>query len=364
MPKIIHKPVKTSNSYDVIALMSGTSLDGVDIALLHLTYKNGWKYQIQTATTLPYSEEWLNRLRYNPNLLASELIPLDHEYGVFLAQKIEEFIVDHKLKRENIDLISSHGHTLYHKPHLGYTLQIGNGPEIYTQTGIATICNYRVQDVALKGQGAPLVPIGDKLLFNNYDACINLGGFANISFTKGQQRLAFDICATNYVFNSLAKKLGFEYDDSGELARSGKADENLEKELNKLSYFNLPVPKSLGAEWVEEVIFPILDSYSLSTIDKMASFATHCSTQIANALNKNHIKEVLLTGGGVYNTFVMELIESKTQCSLFIPDKDLIDFKEALIFGLMGVLKIRNEINVLSSVTGASHDHSSGIIYR
>ena len=363
MAKVIDKALNSPNSYYVIALMSGTSLDGIDIAFIHFEKKTSWRYHLLHTNTYSYSEDWGKRLTFNPNLKATDLLQLNTDYSSLLSQLIEQFISDYRLDRSKINLIASHGHTLYHQPEKGFTLQIGNEPLLFTQTGIPVVCNFRKQDVALGGQGAPLVPIGDSLLFGSYSGCLNLGGFANISFPFKDNRIAFDICAVNFVLNQLSNQLGLDYDKGGEIARQGQINPSLVSKLDSIPYFSKQPPKSTGAEWVKEQVLPILNAYSISISDKLASFSAHCAGQIADCINQYTLSSVLVTGGGAYNFYLIELIQEKSSCKLETPNHQLIEFKEALIFGLMGVLRFRGEVNVLSSVTGAKYDHSSGIIY-
>mgnify|MGYP001950675186 CR=1 FL=1 len=344
--------------------MSGTSLDGLDIAYIKFERKPKWSYEFLKTETINYSQKWQEKLQFRNEIDPDELKKLDKEYGLFLSSTLRDFKIRNNINGKDIDLIASHGHTLFHKPEIGYTKQIGNGPEIFWEHNIPVVCDFRVQDVKLGGQGAPLVPIGDRLLFQHYDACINLGGFANISFEKANTRLAMDICPVNIVANNLVKPLGLDYDNKGGLAKSGKIHFPMLDKFNHIDYYKKDGPKTLGAEWVESYINPILKEYNLNTEDSLRTFAEHVSEQIAAILNKNKTAKALFTGGGVYNSFLMDLIKSKSHCGIHIPEPRLIEFKEALIFGLLGILKIQGRLNVLSSVTGASQDHSSGIIYK
>jgi anhydro-N-acetylmuramic acid kinase len=261
------------------------------------------------------------------------------------------------------DAVCSHGHTILHQPHNGFTLQIGNLPQIATLVGETVVCDFRVQDVELGGQGAPLVPVGDRLLFAEYDYCLNLGGFSNVSFEHGGKRLAFDIAPVNTVLNFYANQLGLDYDDGGKIARTGNRNEGLFAALNALDYYQKPFPKSLGFEYVKTVVLPLLQNYPIALEDKLHTFTEHIAYQTAKAL-PNQQGKMLVTGGGAYNCYLMERMQHYVpQLQLIIPEEKTLEFKEALIFALLGVLKLRNEINVLCTVTGALHDHSSGMIY-
>ena len=264
---------------------------------------------------------------------------------------------------KNLDGVCSHGHTILHQPQNSFTLQIGNLPKIAKILNQTVVCDFRVQDVKLGGQGAPLVPIGDRILFADYDYCLNVGGFSNISFEQNGKRIAFDISPVNTVLNFYANQLGLDYDNKGSISKLGKPDAHLMNELNSLDYYKKTFPKSLGFEFVKEKVLPLIESHNIPTEDKMRTFTDHVAFQIADAL-PNKKGKLLATGGGTYNDFLIERMQQwLPELDIIIPDKKILEFKEALIFALLGVLKLRNEINVLSSVTGANEDHSSGVIF-
>ena len=329
--------------------MSGTSLDGIDLAHINFTIKdNKWRYQILESETISYSQDWLNKLKVAVSFSKENLIELNEDYTELLGKIIKSFIDKHQLK--NIDAVCSHGHTILHQPQNGFTLQIGNLPKIASIIQEKVVCDFRVQDVKLGGQGAPLVPIGDRILFSEYDYCLNLGGFSNVSFEENSKRIAFDISPVNTVLNFFANKLGLDYDDKGKIARSGKVDSNLLNELNALDYYKKSFPKSLGFEFVKEIVLPLIEKYSISIEDKMHTFTEHIALQTSLAL-PNKTGKILITGGGAYNDFLIERMQFHLpKIEIIIPDNKTLEFKEALIFGLLGVLKLRNEINVLSSV--------------
>ncbi len=343
--------------YFAIGLMSGTSLDGLDLCYAKFVFSENWSFEIIHAETIPYSTDWHNKLKNAVILSAEDLLALDKEYGFFLGQKTLECIEKNKIK--DIDLIASHGHTVFHQPQRKFTLQIGDGRAIKLRTGIETFYDFRSQDVLMGGNGAPLVPIGDELLFSKYDACLNLGGFSNISFKQNEKRIAFDISPVNIVLNHLAEKLGKPYDQEGLIAKKGKVNMEILAQLNALTFYQQNPPKSLGAEWVFESIFPLIKN---DTIEKLiATFTEHVASQIAVVTNEYGLNNVLVTGGGAYNTYLIESIQKKTNTQFILPAPQIIEYKEALIFAFMGVLKSRNEINVLSSSTGSSKDHSAGL---
>lgn len=341
-----------------IGLMSGTSLDGLDICLAEFEKKQQWHFQILKAETLPYSTDWESKLRNSIHLPVTDLLELHSDYGFYLGKKVREFIERHQL--ENIDLIASHGHTVFHQPQRKFTLQIGDGRAVKMETGIPVLYDFRSQDVLMKGNGAPLVPIGDELLFSQYDACLNLGGFSNISLTSGGKRIAFDIAPVNIVLNDLAQQLNKSFDKDGDLARKGTIDEILLEQLNSLAFYQQPYPKSLGVEWCHQYIFPKLEG--IPPLNALAIFTEHIAQQISRIINEYKIKDILVTGGGAYNIFLIEKIRAKTKSEIILPEKEIIEYKEALIFAFMGVLKMNNEINVLSSATGSIEDHCSGVI--
>ena len=350
-------------NYNVIGVMSGTSLDGVDLAHLHFSVSDGkWTFEIAECETVAYPDDWVSRLQLAVDFDEKALQKLNADYTQLLADVIAGFISKHRI--ENLNAVCSHGHTILHQPHNGFTLQIGNLPEIATLTHQKVVCDFRVQDVRLGGQGAPLVPIGDRILFADFDYCLNLGGFSNVSFEDNGRRIAFDISAVNTVLNFYANQLGLPYDNQGKIARSGTSDADLLLALNVLDFYQKPFPKSLGFEYVKQTILPLMERHPLATEDKMRTFTEHIAYQIAQALPKKSGK-LLVTGGGAYNDFLVQKIQSHLpQMQIVVPEKKILEFKEALIFGLLGVLKLRNETNVLASVTGAAHDHSSGVIFN
>ena len=348
--------------------MSGTSLDGIDMTYVNFQKNKFWEYKILFAKTFKYDDLWKNKLECSQDLNRNKLKILNEEYTKFLAYKINKFIEENSIKE--IDFIGSHGHTIFHKPsaliEFIYKLypffQIGNIQNLANYVGKTIICDFRIGDVMLGGQGAPLVPIGDLLLFKNHDTCLNLGGFANISIKKNNKIIAYDICAVNTVFNFLSKKIKLEFDNEGSNARKGKFIKDLYNKLENLKYYSLNQPKSLGIEWVKSKIFPLLEHFSsFSVYDLMHTYLVHISKEIAKNLNQSN--SVLITGGGAYNSFLIEQIRKYTNAELILPERLLIEYKEAIIFGFLGVLKFRNEINCLRSVTGSKKDHSSGKIF-
>ncbi len=342
-----------------IGLMSGTSLDGLDIAYCSFKIKDGKiKHEIICAETIKYQKKIEFALK-NANLLSGrDYFELNAMYGAFTADLCNKFIKKHKITPQ---FIASHGHTIFHEPKNGFSTQLGCGATIAAKTNITTICDFRSLDVALNGQGAPLVPIGDELLFKTYDACLNLGGIANISFLSKNKRVAFDIGLMNIPLNDFAQKLNLDYDKEGNIARTNAIEIKLLHELNNLSFYKQKGAKSLGREFYESIVKPSFKNYKIENV--ITTYTHHIAEQIANVINKNNFKNVFCTGGGTYNQFLIELIKSKTNCKIIIPDKKIINFKEALIFAFLGYLRINNLNNILASVTGATKNSCGGAVY-
>jgi len=349
------------NKYRVVGLMSGTSLDGVDIALCRFEKRNGkWKFGIEAAETIPYSLKQEKLLAGLMKVGAMEYAKKNAEYGEYLGGLVKSFLKRHKAKA---DFVSSHGHTIFHQPSKGFTTQAGDGAALSAESGFPVICDFRSADVALGGQGAPLVPIGDRILFSEYDSCLNLGGIANISFEKSGKRIAFDICPVNLVLNFLASKKGKRFDEGGRLAEKGKVLPALLKKLNAVSFYNHSFPKSLGREEIEKDFFRIIVKEHGSIENKLHTFCMHIAIQIY-AVTKGRKGRMLITGGGAYNRFLVNQIRQHGAMQIVIPSNTVVEFKEALIFAFLGVLRWRNENNTLRSVTGASRDSSGGAIYQ
>ncbi|MCB0375331.1 MAG: anhydro-N-acetylmuramic acid kinase, partial [Sinomicrobium sp.] len=270
--------------YNVIGMMSGTSLDGIDLAEIGFAVDNGWRFEIKSAETIPYSVSWRKKLQAAVQLSPAELEALDAEYSVFLAEVIAGFIRRNNIN--TIDAVCTHGHTVFHQPQKGITLQIGNTPELARRLGHTVVCDFRTQDVALGGQGAPLVPIGDRLLFPQYDYCLNLGGFANVSFDDERgNRIAFDICPANIVLNHYASQLGKTYDRAGKEASAGKVNRQLLDALNRLEFYALPPPKSLGIEWVKAAFLPRV-AEDIAVRDILCTLVKHIAMQISGVFKK------------------------------------------------------------------------------
>jgi anhydro-N-acetylmuramic acid kinase len=352
-----------TKKYEVIGLMSGTSLDGVDIAHCRFTSDaKSWGFEIIQAETIAYAADWKQRLTSAAALDALSFQQLHVDYGFYLGQRVSDFIIKNNVQA---DFVSSHGHTIFHQPEKRLTVQIGSGSSIASKCKLPVACDFRALDVAMGGQGAPLVPIGDRLLFEAYDFCLNLGGFANVSYEHKDKRIAYDICPVNIVMNALCERLGKPYDDNGAMAKEGMVSHYLLNELNLLGFYKIAPnsPKSLGKEWVTENIDPILELYEVSDADVLRTFCEHIAFQIAKSLNDKPKGKLLITGGGAYNSFLIHCIQQQVKHEIVVPDKKIIEFKEALIFAFLGTLRMRNEVNCLKSVTGAFADSCCGAVY-
>lgn len=358
-----------------IGLMSGTSCDGLDIAYCEFSRQaTGWNYKILAAKTVGYSDSFLKKLQDAPSMSGKDLMRFDREFGSFCGKAVLEFLSEYRLEAPAV--VASHGHTIFHTPASGVTCQIGSGAALYAACSIPVACDFRSIDVALGGQGAPLVPMGDHLLFSEYDFCLNLGGISNISYQKDGRLIAFDICPINMVLNHLAGLLSQAYDKDGAAAATGKINASMLEELNQLDFYQQAAPKSLGKEWFDLTFTPVLEKYKrLSVNDRLATCSEHMAFQMSEVVRAQclapqqatspHPQKLLATGGGAFNKHLMKRFADllKDTCEVVIPDAETVAFKEALIFGLLGVLRIEKENNVMSSATGSGRDHCGGALY-
>lgn len=348
--------------------MSGTSLDGLDLALCEFGYESVntlRAFKILHAETVPYDKKLKSMLAGLMHATAEEVVRVDFVFGRFIGEHVKNFLIKNDLKA---DFVASHGHTVFHRPEEGYTLQVGQGATIAATAGLPTVCDFRSGDVSLGGQGAPLVPIGDRLLFSEYDLCLNIGGIANISFEYDGKRVAFDVCPANIILNELAMRTGAEYDFNGDMARSSKIDAELLTELNKVPYYEKSFPKSLGKEYVEEFFSSLLSGTSLHVPDLLATYTEHIAVQVGEicrfSRKEANSTTLFVTGGGAFNKFLMERIKHHAEnVRVIVPDTLTVQFKEALIFAFLGILRIRQQSNCLASVTGASRDGCGGGVY-
>jgi anhydro-N-acetylmuramic acid kinase len=358
--------------YNVIGLMSGSSLDGLDIAFVHFEETAGkWQFEIQESVCIPYPGRWRESLSTYSMNSAREYLLLHSAYGHYLGNCVNDFLEERGLAYR-VQLIASHGHTAFHMPDQHMTAQLGDGAAIAAVTGIRTITDLRAVDIALGGQGAPIVPIGEKLLFPEYDLFLNIGGIANMSANE-EEMLGFDVCPANRILNLLSSGSEKGFDENGVLARAGRIDDDLLRQLNEFAYYQLPYPKSLSNEFGMNEIYPVVEGARLTTQDALRTYVQHIVDQVAKAVfhlkNRKGGKEnlrLLITGGGAHNLFLMEKLMDAVSpggIECIIPDKNLIDYKEALVVALMGVLRWREDINVLKSVTGASKDSINGAVW-
>ena len=359
--------------YNVIGLMSGSSLDGLDIVFVHFEETAGkWKFEIQETECIPYSGEWKKNLSSLAGISAQDYLLLHAAYGHWIGHRINDFL-ERKSLSYRVQLIASHGHTAFHLPARGMTAQLGDGAAISAVTGIRTITDLRSVDVALGGQGAPIVPIGEKLLFTEYDFFLNIGGIANLSM-NGESFIGFDVCPANRILNLLSAHTEKGFDENGVQASIGRVEEPLLQKLNDFTYYKLPYPKSLSNEFGLNEIYPLIEKVNLSKQDALRTYVQHIVVQISSALSrlkkelpgKNPPFRLLITGGGAHNSFLIELLRKEIlpggiEC--IIPANNLVDYKEALVIALMGVLRWREDINVMSSVTGASKDSINGAVW-
>lgn len=353
--------MENNRSMTSIGLMSGTSVDGLDVCCATFTYKDGkWSFHIDCARGYDYPAELKAKLgREVQNMSAYEFVAFHSEYGRFLGERVNDFMKEFGVKP---DIIASHGSTVFHEPQKKIMYQIGDGAAIAAVTGIPTVSDFRRLDIMLGGQGAPLVPIGDNLLFGEYDYCLNIGGFSNISWREGDKRIAFDISPVNYVINRFTRQIGLEMDRDGLIAAKGTVCQQLLDKLNSLDYYSKTWPKSLGREWVEANVFPLLDASGLSLEDLLRTYYEHCAHQLARVTVPG--RSLLVTGGGAYNKFLISRMEELSGCRIVVPEPAIIEFKEALIFAFLGVLYMFDQPSCLQSVTGASKDNIGGMLFK
>ena len=352
-------------SYEIIGLMSGTSMDGLDIAHVRFEVnKNGeWNFLIINSETIEYQTEFVDQLSKATTLSVPDFLKLDKKIGSTFGEMTLNFIDKYKINKSVIDAISSHGHTTFHQPENGFTSQIGCGSTISFITEIPVINDFRTKDVIAGGQGAPLVPIGDLLLFKNQaKSFLNLGGIANISFLQNNEMIAFDICPANLPLNKLVNNLGFDYDKNGDISRKGNINQELLSKLNELDYYKQNHPKSLGTEWLESIFNPLIN-FKSDIENTLRTIIEHEALEIASILNQNKLESVFISGGGTKNSFLIERIKYYFKGEIIIPDNRIIEFKEAIIFAFLGALYLEKQTNTISSVTGAFRNVVGGVYH-
>ena len=356
--------------YRAIGIMSGSSMDGLDIAFAEFTETGGkWSFEIIAASCVEYEMEWLRQLNAAANMSAKDYLFLNTAYGHYIGNKINNFIELNDLQHR-VNLIASHGHTVFHFPNKKMTAQLGDGAAIAAAVKLPVVNDLRSIDIAFGGQGAPIVPIGDKLLFGTYTYLLNLGGIANMSVNKEGNYIAFDICAANKILNFLALKLGLPYDAEGALAAKGKINDVLLQQLNALDYYKISGPKALDNSYGINMVLPIIEKANLITEDALATYTEHIIQQIKAAILNNNSSainpQLLVTGGGAFNTFLVQKLKEgllPLQILVVVPDSTVVKFKEALIMALIGILRWREETNVLATVTGASQNSIGGALW-
>lgn len=347
----------------ILGLMSGTSLDGLDLALCSFEKISGeWQYELLKASSAAYPVELFNRLCDATNLSVPSMLLLDKELGRYYAQEITHFLHNHNINKNDIDLIVSHGQTIYHQPENGFTYQIGCGDTISYFTGIKVLNDVRQKDVIAGGQGAPLVPIGEYNLFKEFDAFLNIGGFCNITKFENSSMSAFDVCPGNLPLNYFANQLGKAYDENGDLARSGKLIHDQYKRLNSLAYYAKNGPKSLGTEWLQREFYSLLDKH-LKTEDLLCTITEHIAFQISQSISQMHITKLMVTGGGAFNSFLIERLQKLSGIQVHVPDSKIINFKEAIIFAFIGALYLNREYTTFPAITGAKNPVVSGVLH-
>lgn len=362
--------------YKVLGLMSGSSLDGLDIAYCSIDWEENQvkKWVLLESATLDFSDMWKSRLRNLPSQNGLIFAKTHTYFGHYMAELVEQFIKQNNLKE--IDFIASHGHTIFHNPDQRISIQIGDGAALAAKTGITTICDFRTQDIALDGEGAPLAPLADQYLFKGYDFYLNIGGIANLSANINNRWVAMDCCPANQVLNALAQELGAEYDDNGNWASQGTIDQTLLEQAANFDFYTQAYPKSLGNEWIRQHILPLYLAASSSWQDKLATACEHIAIEIANCIQQILQKEsptketykVLVTGGGAFNQYLMETINAYCNqhhnIELFLPDASIINFKEALLMALLGVMRMEKKPNSLKTITGAKKNTINGAVYQ
>lgn len=350
--------------------MSGSSLDGLDVCYTYLEESRGvWKFDIQYAECIGYSEEWTEKLAHAQHMDAGNFFKLHTAYGKYIAELVNDFIIRHSIQHR-VDFIATHGHTVYHDPVHQTSFQMGDGATIAAITGLPVISDLRAMDVALGGQGAPIVPIGDKLLFSDFDYWLNIGGIVNITVRDKEQIHAFDVCTGNQALNTLAKNEGKDFDEDGNMARAGKLLVAVLGQLNDQDYFRKPAPKSLSNDAAMELVFPVLMESPHLNADLLRTMVQHIAEQVVEVVkhypHEKGFAKMLVTGGGAFNNFLIETLQQvlqPLQVNVVVPYEQVVKFKEALVMALIGALRWREETNVLSSVTGASRDSISGALW-
>ncbi len=351
-----------ARKYKVLGLMSGTSMDGLDLAFVEFTAGKRWSFKLLESATYPYDRHWETTLSTAHTLTGNDLMARHSAYGRYLGEQCQTFLRKNKIDR--VDLIASHGHTIFHQPEHGFTFQLGDGAALHAVTGIPVVSDFRSLDVHLGGEGAPLVPMGDRMLFPSYDVCLNLGGIANLSMEVKAKRKAFDVCFCNMALNYLMKEKNKSFDQDGSEASHGEVNQTLFEHMLLAYRFIRKKRKSIGREFFEHAVQPLLDNKAVPLADRLRTVCESVAFEVEDALPAGGNLQLYVTGGGARNKFLIDVMRSRLagKAVIVLPPKEIIDFKEAIIFAFLGVLRIRNENNVLCSVTRATRDSCSGVL--
>lgn len=345
--------------------MSGTSLDGLDLCAVEFERTNGrWTYRIHAFETIPYRGTlWPEHLTAAYRDRGALRTQVSHEFALWCQGQWLDFGARHQFAAH---AVAHHGHTVEHDPLRGITVQIGHEASAFASSPIPVVGDFRSGNVARGGQGAPLVPLADRDLFEDFAVCVNLGGFSNASWTDGGGlRRAGDLGPCNGLLNPLAGELGRDYDPEGTYAATGTARPT--PDLEKLHYYGAPFPKSLGREWMETDFLPAFNAKRPNrTEDALATASAHIAWSIAQGLRAANAPKgpALLSGGGAYNTdLIRRLRETAPEWEWTVAPKDILEAKEALAFAYLGLLRLRGEPNVLASYAGGTADGCDGSIF-
>lgn len=349
--------------------MSGSSLDGLDIGIIDIIKKgNELSYEVIRCDTIEYSTEWKKSLTSLPNASAKELANNDMAYSRYMSELIRSFLKE----EDQIDYVSLHGHTLFHEPENGFTYQLGNGGVLSARLGLPVVCDFRSKDIGLGGKGTPLAPIVDSYFYNEYEVLINLGGICNLTFLSKKETIAWDVCPCNQLLNFLSEKMNLAYDKDGLIARNGKLNLDFLNILEKNPYYSEKYPKSLDNQYIKQNIIRELDSYTIPLEDQLHTTCIFVARQIKAAiqmavksLEVAWPEKILITGGSAHNAFLIQCIKEHCAPSVVsIPDETIINYKEIILMALCAYLRVNNQENTLSEVTGSSRNSIGGAIYE
>ncbi|XP_064473646.1 anhydro-N-acetylmuramic acid kinase-like [Ornithodoros turicata] len=372
-------PTKDVTKYEVIGVMSGSSLDGLDIIYTRfsLTSSDCWEYNIQHCTCYNYSPTWIDKLKHATSTSALEYQLLNTEYGRYIGEYVLRFIRENRLDGK-VHLIACHGHTVFHLPSQLTTSTLGDGATVAAVTGLPVVSDLRSMDVALGGQGSPIALTAERKLFGNeYQFFLNIGGMACLTYAgkNYSDSFAVDVCPANQLLNLLANREGRAFDRSGEMAKSGKVSTRLLKDLDDFDYYKKSFPKSLGVDFGPEILYPLIQAHDLSTADALQTFTEHICNQVAEVIRlvERTVKDglpqsskMLVTGGGARNLFLVDRLTERLKefrITVVVPNDELVKFKEALVTSVIGVQRLRGEENFIGEVSGASRSSIGGAFW-